>query len=143
MAVKKNETKKTNNKKTTKKPIVVKAEKKAVAVVKKITPPKVIVETRTTHEKIPTSKTTCKCSGKMIFKILITLILLCNLVVTILCCKALKQQNNFQILENGGKENHKMLKEIYNTPEFQQASTIGIYQLIERINQTLATTMQN
>jgi len=137
MAVKKSETKKPATKKPTKKPIVVKTEKKAVTVTKKITPPKVIVETRTTN---PTHKNTCcKCTGNILRKILILLILLCNLVVTILCCKALKQQNHFQILENGGKENHRMLKEVYNTPEFQKASTIGIYQLIERVNQTLST----
>ncbi|MDR0281966.1 MAG: hypothetical protein LBI53_01205 [Candidatus Peribacteria bacterium] len=133
MAVKKSETKKP----AVKKPIMVKTEKKAVTVTKKIIPPKVIVETRTTN---PTHKNTCcRCTGNIPRKILILLILLCNVIVTILCYKALKQQNNFQILENGGKENHRMLKEVYNTPEFQKASTIGIYQLIERINQTLTT----
>lgn len=50
----------------------------------------------------------------------------------------MKEQQNFTIMSNGGVENYEMLKSIYSTPEFETASTLSVYQLIDRVNQTLA-----
>lgn len=43
-------------------------------------------------------------------------------------------------MSNGGLENYQMLQKLYISPAFQQASTLSIYQLINRVEETLVTT---
>jgi hypothetical protein len=42
-------------------------------------------------------------------------------------------------MSNGGTENYQMLKTLYASPAFQQAATLNIYQLIDQVEQTLAS----
>jgi hypothetical protein len=54
----------------------------------------------------------------------------------------IEEQQAFQVLSNGGLENYQQMKAIYATPEYQQATSIGVYQLMERVNQTLASVQE-
>lgn len=65
--------------------------------------------------------------------------MLANLGLAYYTYTMVSEQQQFVIDSNGGKENYQMLKDIYSTPQFQQASTLSVYQLIERVDQTLAS----
>jgi hypothetical protein len=115
-------------------------------VVVKTTKPKVIVQTKSLDSALPVAATHLPqdpCShhhkGKGIWKILIILLLGANLIVSILNYRASKEQQDFTMMSNGGRENYQMLKNLYESPAFQQASTLSIYQLVEKVNQTLAS----
>jgi hypothetical protein len=129
---------------------------KKPAVVTKTTQPKVIVQTKSLHE--PTSFVTSKvadgccqgkCKGKCIRKLISGLAILIILVLSILgYCKLrdihnlVVEQQTFLINSNGGVENYNTLKQLYATPEFQQASSLSVYQLAERVQQTLQAVQQ-
>jgi hypothetical protein len=116
-----------------------------LTVVAKTTKPKVVVQTKKLNEPlphayVPVNEPCCHRPhvGKRIGKVLIIILLLANLFFSYLIYKNVQEQQVFLVNSNGGKENYEMLKNIYSTPEFQQASTMSVYQLVERINQTLA-----
>jgi hypothetical protein len=141
--------------KKTNRPAVKKTASKAVSTVQKPAPatvvarttkPKVVIQTKKLSDQLPSAyfpaNETCghKChKGKWVWKVVLLLILLANLGLAYCSYKIIYEQQQFTISSNGGKENYKMLKDIYSTPQFQQASTLSVYQLIERVDQTLAT----
>ncbi|MDR0860350.1 MAG: hypothetical protein LBO09_05250 [Candidatus Peribacteria bacterium] len=145
-------TKKTTSvatKKTTKpvKPLVVAKTTKPVKplVVAKTTKPKVVVETKSFHPVVEESLPTCGCyngkckrAWKGLLKLLFALLTIANFVLLCVALSALKNQQNFTLLTNGGAENYETLKAIYNTPEYQSIMTAEIYKMVENINQTVA-----
>jgi hypothetical protein len=141
--------------KKTNRPTVKKTAPEAVPTVKKATPatvvarttkPKVVIQTKKLSDQLPPAyfpaNETCghKChKGRWVWKVILLLILLANLGLAYCTYKMIYEQQQFVISSNGGKENYQMLKDIYSTPQFQQASTLSVYQLIERVDQTLAS----
>lgn len=137
-----------------------KAATKTVQPVKKATPttvvarttkPKVVIQTKKLTEQLPVSHFSTnepcgqKChnhEGKWVLKVILLLILLVNLGLMYCIYQIVHEQQQFVISSNGGKENYNMLKDIYSTPQFQQASTLSVYQLIERVEQSLNSAAQ-
>lgn len=116
--------------------------KEASDVLTKTTKPQVIIQTKKLNEDPdPSEKTRCGHShgGKWMWKLFIVLLLLINMVFSFLAYFNSKEQLRFTIMSNGGIENYQMLQTLYKDPAFQQASTLSIYQLMERIHQTLAS----
>jgi hypothetical protein len=70
-------------------------------------------------------------------------LLLLNAIIGFLTYLTTKEQFRFTIMSSGGLENYQMLQNLYASPAFQQASTLSIYQLIERIDQTLASVQED
>jgi hypothetical protein len=134
MVIKKTETKTLRTKAGT---------KTATSTVVKTTKPKVVVQTKNLNEPLPftvakVADTHHHHKGGRIWKILILLVVLANLIVSSCSYQIIKEQQAFTISSNGGAENYQMLKNLYESPSFQQASTLSIYQLVERVDQTLA-----
>ncbi|MDR2415872.1 MAG: hypothetical protein LBD75_04665 [Candidatus Peribacteria bacterium] len=119
-------------------------------VVARTTKPKVVIQTKRLSDQLPSAYTLApepccghKChKGKWIWKVLLLLVLLANLGLAYCTYKMICEQQQFVINSNGGQENYNMLKDIYATPEFQQASTLSVYQLMERVEQTLTAASQ-
>jgi len=117
------------------------ATKETSSVLTKTTKPSVIVQTqkvgRASFSEESAFRTFCK--GRWIWKALVILLLLVNAAISFLSYLTVKEHFRFTLMSNGGVENYQMLKVLYASPAFQQASTLSIYQLIERIDQTLAS----
>ena len=151
MAIKKTDPKiKTTTKPETKTTKNVTKKVAPMVTITKTTKPKVVVETKSFHsEKIPVQNNTeCKCNckkgvWKLITKILFGLIIITNFILLCVVLNIVKEQRNFTITTSGGTENYELLKEIYNTPEYQQIATTDIYQFIETINQSLSQFQEN
>jgi len=116
----------------------------ASQVVTKTTKPKVIIQTKKLHENLEDfSSLSGKKAGRvgsLVFKVVVLLLLLANAVFSFLSYVTTREEFRFTVLSNGGLENYQMLKTLYASPAFQQANTLSIYQLMERVEQTLTAT---
>jgi hypothetical protein len=114
--------------------------KESSKVITKTTKPKVIIQTKKLNEPAPSTLSTPSHKGKWIWKAIICLLLIINLSIGFLNYLTSREQLRFTIMSNGGLENYQMLQKLYISPAFQQASTLSIYQLINRVEETLVTT---
>ena len=117
--------------------------KDTTTVITKTTKPKVIVQTKklkTSEENTANTSSFCKPHKyQWIWKLVIILLLITNLIITFMSYLTNREMLRFSVMSNGGIENYQMIQSLYMTPAFQQASTLSIYQLSNRIEETLTS----
>jgi hypothetical protein len=114
-------------------------------VVTKTTKPRVVVETKSLSATPAVSVPMAGCCNghgkspcKVVCIVLFVLLTIANFVLLCVALSTIRSQQQFQILNSGGKENYETLKSVYNTPEYQSLMTADIYRMIDNINQSVS-----